>query len=407
MLKKYDFAVISCYNRPAVPIPTASRGPSMKRMILSLLVTLSLPGFLAVPGPCRAAVDGQRCVFNGTSDASAGAALTDTLFVMADDENNFLRVYDITAGLSPIKSFDLTTFLMPNIEHPEADIEGAARVGNRIYWITSHGRNKDGKVRPSRYRFFATDVLVKDGDVSISPVGVPCRGLVRDMLKDPALRFLQLEMVTLLDDQLKKNARKALAPKKSGLNIEGLAAAPADASVAVSDDRTLYIALRNPTWCDPVTKKHMAIVIPLTNPADVVDRHGTCRFGKPLLWDLNGLGVRSMEYSPGHGAFFIIAGRNDSRPGFLLYRWSGIGDDAPRLVKSSALPGGSFAPEAMFVMPAEPGLLWLLSDDGAIEIKVAGPWQCVGKKYYNDGYCQNKYLLNPDKKTFGATTIKP
>ena len=34
---------------------------------------------------------------------------------------------------------------------PEADIEGATRVQDRVYWITSHGANNDGEVRPSRH----------------------------------------------------------------------------------------------------------------------------------------------------------------------------------------------------------------------------------------------------------------
>ena len=40
----------------------------------------------------------------------------------------------------------------------EADFEDAARIGNRIYVIESHGRNKDGKLDRARYRFFGMDV---------------------------------------------------------------------------------------------------------------------------------------------------------------------------------------------------------------------------------------------------------
>ena len=53
----------------------------------------------------------------------------------------------------------------PNIAHnsplhsvkkPESDLEGAANLADRIYWITSHGRNREGEARESRHRFFAT-----------------------------------------------------------------------------------------------------------------------------------------------------------------------------------------------------------------------------------------------------------
>ena len=46
-------------------------------------------------------------------------------------------------------------------------------------------------------------------------------------------------------------------------------------------------------------------------------------FGKPILMDLTGLGIRSIEYSPFHKTFFIIAGAFNDNPKFALYRWSG------------------------------------------------------------------------------------
>ena len=46
-------------------------------------------------------------------------------------------------------------------KEPEADLEGATRIGDDIYWITSHGQNKNGKNRPSRHRLFATAVAQK------------------------------------------------------------------------------------------------------------------------------------------------------------------------------------------------------------------------------------------------------
>ena len=46
---------------------------------------------------------------------------------------------------------------------PETDIEGATWFHGRIFWITSHGRNRDGKYWYSRNQFFATTVTL-DGD---------------------------------------------------------------------------------------------------------------------------------------------------------------------------------------------------------------------------------------------------
>src|SRR5262245_6804155 len=97
--------------------------------------------------------------FAGVCDASAGAALPDDRFVAADDETNHIRVYSLSRGGPPLLDLSLNSFLQVERKEPEADIEGAARVGDVIYWIGSHARNQNGKVRPSRQRFFGTRVV--------------------------------------------------------------------------------------------------------------------------------------------------------------------------------------------------------------------------------------------------------
>ena len=124
--------------------------------------------------------------------------------------------------------------LLPHLHlgFPEADIEGATMIGRRIYWITSHGRNKEGKVKTSRYRFFATDVSVENGHVKIEPAGKPYKNLIHDLVKTDAGRRLGLNKATRFDASgLKKKEEKKLAPKEEGLNIEGLCATPDGATL--------------------------------------------------------------------------------------------------------------------------------------------------------------------------------
>ena len=122
-------------------------------------------------------------VYRGASDASAAVVIDKDMFIVADDENNTLRVYKTRQGGLPLFSFNMAEFLSIEPEYPEADIEGAAIIGQRIYWITSHGRNKDGKMRPNRYRFFATTINVKGQKITIQPVGTPCRTLIHNLVK--------------------------------------------------------------------------------------------------------------------------------------------------------------------------------------------------------------------------------
>ncbi len=340
---------------------------------------------------------GEILVYHGMSDASAAVAVSDDMFVVADDENNILRVYKSSGGGLPEFCFDMTGFLGIEPEHPEADIEGATMIGDRIYWITSHGRNQDGQMRPNRYRFFATKVLVENGKVRITPVGKPYKTLVHGLVRTQTGRRLGLDKASRFDEVglTKKDIRK-LAPKEQGLNIEGLCAS--------ADGKTIYIGFRNPLVYDKVTRLSSAIVLPLNNPDAVVQRGEEPIFGEPVLWNLGGLGIRSMEYSRFHKAYFIIAGPADEKPEFALYRWSGEKEVPPVLVWRFSQ--SDFSPEAIVPFRSSSRLL-LLSDDGTLLVKVAGPSECMEGELGADGTCPNKFLTDPDKKTFRGIWLTP
>jgi len=336
-------------------------------------------------------------VYRGSSDASAAVALAKDMFIVADDENNTLRVYKTTKGGLPLFSYDMTEFLDIEPKYPEVDIEGATIIGRRIYWITSHGRNKDGKTRPNRYRFFATIVNSQNGNVTIEPVGKPCKTLIHDLVKSENTRYLRLDRTTRFDaGELTKKERQKLAPKEGGLNIEGLCAS--------ADGKTIYIGFRNPRPIDRISQRAKAIIVPLMNPDDVLVKNRTPIFGEPILWDLAGLGIRSIEYSNFHKAYFIIAGSFDDSPMYAIYRWSGKKERPP--VLAGQLSQSDFSPEAMITFKNSVKF-FVLSDDGSLHIKVDGAWECVKGEFRKDGTCQNKYLIDPEKKTFRGIWLIP
>jgi hypothetical protein len=340
---------------------------------------------------------GEFLVFHGASDASAAVALSEDMFVVADDENNILRIYETSKAGQPVASFDMTSFLDIETEHPEADIEAAAKIGQRIYWITSHGRNKDGKIRPNRYRFFATEILFENRNIMLYPVGKPYKTLIHELVKTNAARQLGLDKATRFGENISKKEREKLAPKEEGLNIEGLCASP--------DGETLYIGFRNPLPKDGKSGRAKAIVLPLLNPDRIIEAVESPVFGEPLLWDLNDLGIRSMEYSHFHKTCFIIAGGPDEDVSFALYRWSGRPDTPPVLERRLNLGQSKFTPEA--IVPFEKsGRLLMLSDDGSLVVKVAGEWECLEGEYRKDGTTLNKYLLNHSRKTFRGIWLK-
>ena len=355
----------------AVPIAAA---------VVALFTSCTPDAPAGVTGEGKPAEGKVIVTLRGACDASAAAALDERTFVVADDENNILRVYSLDAPGMPLAEFPMGRFLQTNVQkHPEADIEACTRVGDRIYWITSHGRSKKGKWRRSRYLFFATEVIADKavpGGYRLEPVGSPSRDILEALLGLPKLGPTLKAAVGLIGE----DGGKGLAPKEAGLNIEGLAA---DASGEV-----LYMALRNPR---PGGK---AVVVPLLNAAGLVEKGEAPRLGEPVYLDFGGRGVRSFEYAPAAERFYAVAGSHKGGGVSTLYSWAGPGDDAPELV--GGVPG--LNPEALAPVPGV-ARLQLFSDDGTVMVDAV-----VGDSFepLEDGQCACKTLKDPRKKSFRA-----
>jgi hypothetical protein len=332
--------------------------------------------------------------FSGMCDASAAVALDDATFIVADDENNTFRLYRRDRPGLPVESIPWDAHLgidPATDEHPEVDIEGAAMLGDRVYWISSHGRNKDGTWRPNRHRFFAITVTRDRQRVRIEPFGKPIDTLATKLVADRRLRPFKLDAAL----QPGRDRVKRLAPKRDGFNIEGLS--------AMADGRSLLLALRNPR------PNGNALLIPLVNPEAVVREATSPEFGDPIELDLRyardgqtrPLGVRSIEYSPRDESYLIVAGPHDEEKVFAIYRWSGRPTDPPRLLPEDTATVNRepvFTPEALMLFPGDRRIL-LLSDDGALRVKVGSPAECR-KSAFDRGYCEAKDLLDGSRKTF-------
>jgi hypothetical protein len=269
----------------------------------------------------------------GMSGASAAIFLDAGRVVVASDEDNRLRVYDPSASQPAITAWDASPWLRLSGRNPECDLEGAARVGNRIYWIGSHGRNKDGKYRPNRHRFFATEVMETPQGPRLRSLGSPCSTLVSALLTNTALASLHLDTAA------------ALAPdSKGGLSIEALAARP---------DGSLWIGFRGPL------AQGKALLVPLLNPDAVLEGQAP-RFGPPTRLDLNGRGLRDMTWT-GSEWILVAGATGGDQKGTRLFRWNGEGSSPIAL----DLPGlKNVHIEAVAVPPEQPvHRLFLCSDD--------------------------------------------
>ena len=268
----------------------------------------------------------------GMCDASAAVALNNELFAVANDEDNSLRIYHASKGGAPVYSHDLSLLLRVDRKKPETDLEGASWMGDRIFWISSHGRNKDGEYRASRHRFFATRVHERDGRLHLVPEGRAYPHLLSDLLRDERLRPFRLDRAS------------RLPPKAvGGLNIEGLCATPED---------HLLVGFRNPI------PQRQALIVPILNPSEIVGGKPT-RLGSPVLLNLGGRGIRDIVRW--HDRYILLAGAHDGSENSRLFEWDGASGQ-PRELGDNKFP--NFNPEAVIVYPEAAKPLQLLSDDG-------------------------------------------
>jgi len=264
--------------------------------VTGLLLTLSaaLGGDIVAPGLC---------------DASA-AVVTDGALLVTNDEDAWLYRYSLTGR--PLGR----ALLGP--DDAELDLEGAAAVGDRVWWVGSLGNNKRGEPRPDRSWLIAT-----------TPDG---RELARFNLRDPLLAS---------SDAGVPLAAAGLPPKGGGLNVEGLGA---------SADGGLWLGLRS-----PLHASGRALLIPVDVASDAP------RIGEAQTVDLGGRGVRSLLWWPAAEAWLVLAGATDGAADFALYIWPGAGH--PPTPLPANLDG--ISPEGMLLLPS--GELLLLSDDGSVD----------------------------------------
>jgi hypothetical protein len=283
--------------------------------------------------PATPSPDGTL-TFHGMCDASGAVPLGSRLFAVADDEDNVLRVYDARRAGSPTYAVDVSPALdLPRRKRtPEADIEAATKLGQYALWLTSHGRSSSGKLKQSRFRFFAT--TAPEQGTGLALVGHPYEALLTDMQRAPQLRAFGLE------------AAAGLPPKSDGgLNIEGM--------TRRGDDHSVLIGFRNPR---PGGK---ALLVPLLNPLRVIEG-AHAEFGQAQLLDLGGLSIRALSFW--RGRYLISAGSWNNQAHPRLFIWDGQNTPTPLSLNLRGLN-----PEALVSFEDEPRIL-LLSDDGSRKV---------------------------------------
>lgn len=256
----------------------------------------------------------------GIADASAAIALDDNYMLIANDETNFLYVYDRNASGLPVKTFD---FNQGNIlaltdgapAYKEVDIEAGVRsVANagRVYWLGSMSNSSSFNDKPNRNRLFATTVTGTGSSTAFANSG--------------SVSNLRQQLITWGDANgyaFSTSAAAGMDPKLiDGFNIEGMVFAP--------NNSTMYIGFRAPLV--PTASRTKAVIVPIQNfeawfnngaPA------GNATLGAPIELDLGNRGIRDI-IKLSTGTYIIVVGNYDNLPVTgMLYKWSGIAGEAP------------------------------------------------------------------------------
>lgn len=311
--------------------------------------------------------------FTGSSDASAAVDVGGGYAVVADDESNTLRLYDRSASGAPVRTWDFSSQLGVA---KEIDIEGAARVGDTIYWTGSLGNNKDGEYRADRNTVFTTTVTGSGAGTRLA------LGRSYKKLRDDLVAWDRAN-----GDRYGFAAGTAAgqAPKRiDGFNVEGLEFAPGSTSTA-------YIGFRAPLV--PPADGGKALLVPVTNFDKVLASGAKAVVGQPIELDLGGLSIRDIRKNAAD-QYLIVAGSwaaDDNSDPYALYSWDGVAAHAPVKLRDlpTSDPGGW---EAVVDVPdlSVPGArAQLITDDGSADL-------------YGDG-TDAKDLTHPEWKKSRAT----
>ncbi|EIJ41121.1 putative extracellular nuclease [Beggiatoa alba B18LD] len=324
---------------------------------------------------------------SGKADASTAIALDSNYMLVADDEDQTIRLYDRQNSGLPLNSFDFTSSLnltdLSGGVPREVDIEASTRNGNDIYWLASHSHSSGGSVRPNRYRLIRTAL---SGSASSSTLAYTSH-----------YEDLRADLISWGDTNsygFTTSAATGKIPELiDGFNIEGFSLAP--------DGTTALIGFRAPQV--PTSGRVKALIAPINNFTTWAssDFTGSPSLGTPIELDLGGRGIRSLECNS--DGCLIIAGASDASGNFKLYRWSGNAGDAPIAMttnlSSGAITGGgndgSF--ESIVALPTGAMTTWagqtiqLLLDNG-------------DTVYYNDATIA-KELSNANQKKFRSEIV--
>ncbi len=257
------------------------------------------------------------------------------LLLVEDEATRAINLLTIADDGSLIEDAFTDLKLTREIGRRLNDLEGLS-VGENgyIYAITSHSKNRSGKRNKDREILLRFRIKGNNlGDVNYYTS-------LTDTLHAASEVTAEIKAQTGYDIDFGE------------LNIEGLA--------YFKQENELLLGLRRPT------ANNLSIIIPIKNPTDIFDNQTNPIFGKPVLLDMKGGGIRGLTYDSILNTFLIVnevrnpEGNNYSK----LWSWGGKADDQPQQIELPDIINMNNVEAVDSIMVQGKPYLLLMSDEG-------------------------------------------
>ena len=265
----------------------------------------TLPSLLTSPASNTAELRALGInMFNGVYEPSAVQQLPDGKLLIAEDEpNHAFSIISIDKTGRFIEDEALDTRVITGFKRRLSDLEALARDDEGfIYALTSHSRTRKGNRSPDREHLIR--FKIQDGNV----LGLTSYDNLTQVL----------ETDHKLHDLIRERTKAEVSFEE--INIEGMAFDPVK--------KRLVLGFRDPEF------NNMALVAFISNPKDVFERNAQPEFDEVAVLDIDGGGIRSLNYDPVLKNYVIANEVKDENGQKFsqLWTWSGNPTDEPQKI---------------------------------------------------------------------------
>lgn len=243
-------------------------------------------------------------MFNGVYEPSAVQQLPDGNLLIAEDEpNHAFSIVSIDKTGRFVEDEALDTRVITGFKRRLSDLEALARDDEGfIYALTSHSRTRKGNRSPDREHLMR--FKIQDGNV----LGLTSYDNLTQVL----------ETDHKLHDLIRERTKAEVSFEE--INIEGMAFDPVK--------KRLVLGFRDPEF------NNMALVAFISNPKDVFERNAKPEFDEVAVIDIDGGGIRSLNYDPVLKTYVIANEVKDENGQKFsqLWTWSGNPTDEPQKI---------------------------------------------------------------------------